>query len=91
MIVREDGGLGVLRLRTEEMLLLTECPRTVDSELSVPDEMVERGRGINSTLSENPTRSRDGGRVDTLSKGGPNGSDRAPAGTDERSGCGGTE
>lgn len=65
---RETGGLGVLRLRTEEMLLLTEWPRTVDIELSVSDEIVESGRGMYSTSSENSTRGLDGGRVGESSR-----------------------
>lgn len=53
------------------MLLLTECPRTVDMEPSVSEDIVERGRGIYSTLSENSTRGREGGRVGISSKEGP--------------------
>lgn len=46
----------------EEKLPLTECPRIVDMELSVSDDMMESGR-IYSTRSENPTRALDGGRL----------------------------
>ena len=42
------------------MLLLTECPRTVDMELPVSEEIVESGRGMYSMLSEKPTRGREG-------------------------------
>lgn len=71
---REEGGLGVPKLRTEEILLLTEWPLIVENELSVSDEIVESGRGMISTLSEKPTRGRDGGLVDCSSNAGPNGS-----------------
>jgi hypothetical protein len=60
---RDEGGLGVLKLRTEDMLLLTECPRMVDKEPSVSDEMVDNGRGMYSTFSENSTRGLDDGLV----------------------------
>ena len=41
------------------MLPLRECEgRTVDIELEVAEEIVERGRGMYSSLSENPTRGR---------------------------------
>jgi hypothetical protein len=54
--IRVDGGLDVLRLITEDKLPDTEWPpRIVDSELSVSDEMVDRGR-MYSTRSEKPTR-----------------------------------
>lgn len=69
MCVRNDGGLGVLRLRTDEMLLLTEWPRLVDMELSVSEDMVESGLGMYSTFSENSTRGLDGGRVGDSGKG----------------------
>ena len=59
--VRGFCGLEVPALMTDERLLVAECPRIVDMEVSVSDEMVERGR-IYSTLSEKPTRARDGGR-----------------------------
>lgn len=71
---REDGGLGLLKLNTEDMLLFTEWPRTVDIELSVSDEMVDNGLGMYSTFSENSTRGRDGGLAGEESRGGPNGS-----------------
>lgn len=32
----------------------------VDRLLDVSDEIVDKGRGMNSTVSENPTRGRDG-------------------------------
>lgn len=70
--IRADGGLGVLRLSTEEMLLLTEWPRIVDMELSVSEDMVESGRGMYSTLSEKPTVRRDGGLGSASSSAGPN-------------------
>lgn len=71
---RMEGGLGVPRLSIDEMLLLTEWPRIVDMELSVSEEMVDSGRGMISTLSEKPTRGRDGGLSDCSSNGGPKGS-----------------
>jgi hypothetical protein len=71
---RVDGGLGDPRLSTEDMLLLTECPRMVDMELSVSEEMVDSGLGMISTLSEKPTRGRDGGLAACSSNGGPKGS-----------------
>lgn len=58
--VRADCGLEV-PLMTEERLLVAEWPRNVDMEVSVSDEMVDSGR-MYSTLSEKPTRARDGGR-----------------------------
>lgn len=64
---RVEGGLGVLKLSTDEMLLFTEWPRTVDIELSVSDDMVDSGRGMYSMLSENPTLGRDGGRASPVS------------------------
>jgi len=64
---RAEGGLGVLKLSTDEILLFTEWPRMVDMELSVSDEMVESGRGMYSILSEKPTLGRDGGRGSTAS------------------------
>jgi hypothetical protein len=45
----------------EERLPVAEWPRIVDNDVSVSDEMVERGR-IYSTLSEKPTLALDGGR-----------------------------
>lgn len=50
-------------LMTEDMLLLTECPRIVDIERPVSDEIVDSGRGMISTFSEKPTRGRDAGLV----------------------------
>lgn len=61
--LRAEGGLGEPMLIIEEMLLSSECPRTVDIEPSVSEEMVESGRGMISTLSEKPTRGRDTGLV----------------------------
>ena len=69
---REDGGLGLLKLNTEEILLFTECPRTVDIELSVSEDIVDSGLGMYSTFSENSTRGRDGGLAGKESRGGPN-------------------
>lgn len=46
-------------LMTEDKLFVAEWPRTV--EVSVSEDIVERGR-MYSTLSENPTRAREGGR-----------------------------
>ena len=61
---RADCGLAGLELMTDEMLPETEwVPLTVDMELSVSDEIVDNGRGINSTVSENPTLVRVGGLV----------------------------
>jgi hypothetical protein len=45
----------------DEKLPETEWPRIVDIELSVSEEMMERGR-MYSTFSENPTRALEGGR-----------------------------
>lgn len=56
-----DGGLAAPELTTEDKLLETEWPRIVDIELSVSEEMVERGL-MYSTLSEKPTLALDGGR-----------------------------
>lgn len=44
------------------MLPEIECPRIVDIELPLSDEMVDNGRGMNSRVSENPTRAREGDR-----------------------------
>ncbi len=45
----------------EVMLPVTEwLARMVDKLLDVSEDMVESGRGINSTVSEKPTRVRDG-------------------------------
>ena len=46
-------------LKTDDRLLVAEWPRTV--EVSVSEEMVDKGR-MYSTLSEKPTRAREGGR-----------------------------
>lgn len=51
------------RLMSEDMLFPTEWPRTVDTELEVSAETVERGRGMNSIFSEKPTRGLEGGRA----------------------------
>lgn len=72
--VRVVGGLGVLRLSSEDILVLTEWPLMVDTELSVSEEIVDRGRGMNSTLSEKPTRGLDCGLAGGVSRGGPKGS-----------------
>lgn len=65
-VVREDRPAravwGLLPPTMDERLLVAEWPRNVDSEVSVSDEIVERGR-IYSILSENPTRALDGGRA----------------------------
>jgi hypothetical protein len=58
--ILDDGGLGALPLMTEERLFDTECPRIVDKELSVSEEMVDSGR-MYSTRSEKPTRALEGG------------------------------
>lgn len=55
VLIRTDAGLEVPALITEDMLLLTECPRIVENEPSVSDEIVDNGR-MYSTLSANPTR-----------------------------------
>lgn len=57
---RADCGLDVLALMTDDKLFVAECPRTVDNDVSVSDEIVESGR-MYSTLSEKPTRALDGG------------------------------
>lgn len=54
-------GLEVPELMTDDKLFVAEWPRNVDMDVSVSDEMVDRGR-MYSTLSENPTRAREGGR-----------------------------
>lgn len=46
-------------LMMDEMLLFTEWPLDVENDPS--DEIVERGLGMISTFSENPTRGRDPG------------------------------
>ena len=55
--LRAEGGLAP-PLIMEDKLPDTEWPRIVDKELSVSEEIVDRGR-MYSTLSENPTRVRD--------------------------------
>ena len=53
------GGLEVPPLIIDEMLPVREwLARIVDRLLDVSDEMVDSGRGINSIVSENPTRGR---------------------------------
>lgn len=59
------------RLMSEDMLFPTEWPRTVDTELAVSAETVERGRGMNSIFSEKPTRGLEGGRATDSSARGP--------------------
>lgn len=65
-VVREERPAravwGLLPPTMDERLLVAEWPRNVDSDVSVSDDMVERGR-IYSILSENPTRALDGGRA----------------------------
>src|ERR1700712_4424825 len=56
--IRLAEGLAAPALMTEDMLPETECPRIVDMELSVSDEIVESGR-MYSMRSENPTRARE--------------------------------
>lgn len=73
---RFAGGLGVPRLSIDEILLLTEWPSRV--VLPASEEIVDSGRGINSTLSENSTRGRDGVRVKEPSEAPANGSARSP-------------
>lgn len=52
-----DGGLEAPALTMDVMLPVTEWPaRMVDRVLDVSDEIVERGRGMNSIVSEKPTR-----------------------------------
>ena len=54
-----DGGLEVPPLTMDVILPVTEWEaRTVDMELEVSEEIVESGRGMNSMVSENPTRGR---------------------------------
>lgn len=60
-LIRVDGGLEAPLLMTEERLPVAEWPRKVDIEVSVSEEIVDRGR-MYSTLSENPTLAREGGR-----------------------------
>jgi hypothetical protein len=58
--VRGADGLDVMELTIDDKLLVTEWPRTVDMELSVPDDIVDKGR-MYSIRSENPTLAREGG------------------------------
>jgi hypothetical protein len=60
MVLRGDGCPMPM---IEDMLFETEWPRTVDIELAVSADTIESGRGINSILSENPTRGLEIGRV----------------------------
>ena len=53
-------------LTMDERLFAAECPRRVDKEVSVSEEMDESGRMV-SILSENVTRARDGGRAGSSS------------------------
>ena len=55
------AGLDVPELMTDDRLFVAEWPRNVDRDVSVSEEMVESGR-MYSTLSEKPTRAREGGR-----------------------------
>lgn len=58
--VREDCGLEV-PLMTDDRLFVAEWPWKVDRDVSVSEDMVDSGR-MYSTVSEKPTRARDGGR-----------------------------
>lgn len=60
-LARADGGVDAPALTIEDRLPVAECPRTVDSEVSVSEDMVDNGR-MYSTLSEKPTRALEGGR-----------------------------
>lgn len=53
---------GLFPLTMEDKLFVAECPRIVDKDVSVSEEMVESGR-MYSTRSEKPTRALDGGRA----------------------------
>jgi len=53
--IRAEGGLDAPRLSIEEMLLLTEWSRMVENELSVSDDMVDKGLGMYCTSVANPT------------------------------------
>jgi hypothetical protein len=55
-----------LPLTIDERLFAAECPRRVDREVSVSEEIVESGR-IVSILSENVTRALEGGRAGSSS------------------------
>jgi hypothetical protein len=58
----EDGGLCAPALTMDVMLPVTEwLAKMVDRLLDVSEEIVDSGRGMNSTVSEKPTRAR--GRV----------------------------
>lgn len=58
-----DGcGLELVLPTNDEKLFVAEWPRKVDMDVSVSEEMVDKGR-MCSTLSENWTRARDGGRA----------------------------
>jgi len=59
---RAGCGLEVVPPTIEDKLLVAEWPRIVDRDVSVSEEIVESGR-MYSTLSEKPTRARDGGRT----------------------------
>jgi hypothetical protein len=53
-------GLTEPPLMIEVILPVTECEaRTVERELEVSEEIVESGRGMNSTVSEKPTLGRE--------------------------------
>lgn len=56
------AACGPVPLTIEDKLFVAECPRIVDNDVSVSEEMVESGR-MYSTRSENPTRALDGGRA----------------------------
>lgn len=55
-----DGALAVPALAIDDMLPEIECPRAVAKVLEESDDSVESGRGIYSSVSENPTRVRVG-------------------------------
>lgn len=61
LVIFADGGLGAPPLTRDVMLPVTEwltewLASTVDRLLDVSDEIVDKGRGINSIVSEKPTR-----------------------------------
>ena len=64
-----EGGLAAPALAMDEMLPDIECPRRVASVLEDSDESVDSGRGMNSRVSEKPTRAREGA-VDDGTEGG---------------------
>lgn len=67
LVTLEDGGLDVLELIIDVILPVREWfGRMVDRLLDVSDEIVDKGRGMNSTVSENSTRGRDGPSNDTF-------------------------